>query len=384
MTPTYDLAVVGLGPAGRAIAHRALAAGLRVAVVARDPDVVWSATFGVYTADLPHWFDHSVIAAAAASITVFTPAERVVPHGYAILDTAAFQRALTLDGADVHAGTAVHVTGTVVTCSDGIAVRARHVIDARGAVAADQAGRPRQTAVGAVVESDDPTMVLMDWRPVAPDGDAASFDYRVALGAGRRLVEETCLAGAPPLDVEVLTDRNRRRHGHRSTDEIVDFPLYSDATPWRRTSDAPLTFGAGGGLMNPATGYSVGHSLQAADLVIAAILDDRDPYGALWSRRARLAYRLRILGLGVLVTLDAAELIAFFDAFFRIDPDLQSRYLSGRDDACGVLRAMAAVYAALTMRMRARVAIGCLPRPGRRRPAARRGRVRVRGRGRRR
>ena len=361
MTTIYDLAVVGAGPAGRSLAHRALAAGLRVAVIDPALDRIWSATYGVYTADLPEWFDDSAIAAAAPSVTVFTPTERVIPHGYAILDTAVFQRTLGIDGADVHACFALAVTASTVACSDGRQLRATHVVDARGARSVDHQSRPRQTAAGSVVPSDDASMVLMDWRPacrIVPDA-TRSFSYRVALGGGRRLVEETCLAGNPPIDVDALAERSRARNGRPLVDDVldeaVDFPLLACTTPWRRVDAGPLLFGAAGGLMNPATGYSVGQSLQATDVVVGAIVAGRDAHDALWPRRARLAYRLRVLGLTVLLSLDSDDVVAFFDAFFRIDPRLQRRYLCGRDDAVGVLRAMAAVFPRLPMRLRRRV-----------------------------
>lgn len=356
MRTIYDVAVVGAGPSGRALAHRALAAGLRIAIVDPAPNRRWTATYGVYTDDLPHWFDRSVIAASEPSVTVFSPTERTVAHAYAILDTAALQNSLTIAKAHVHAASAREITATEVRCDDGVLLVARHVVDARGARTADHSTRPRQTAVGAVDASDDTTMVLMDWRPAASTDSAPSFSYRVALGAGRRLIEETCLAGAPPIDTDTLADRNRARGGHARTDEVVDFPLLTDPTPWRRPQGAPLRFGAAGGLMNPATGYSVGQSLNAVDVVVAAIADGTDPHAALWTRRSRLAYRLRASGLHVLLALSGDDLVAFFDAFFRIDPILQRRYLCERDDAGGVLRAMAAVFALLTPRLRIRVA----------------------------
>ncbi|GAA4662224.1 lycopene cyclase family protein [Gordonia humi] len=358
MTALPDLAVVGAGPAGRALAHRAVAAGLRVVIVDPAPDRVWSATYGLYTADLPGWFDPAVIAASAPSVTVFTPDERVLPHGYAVLDTPALQRSLTVDGARVVVDSAVALTATTVTRSDGALIRARHVVDARGARTAEHRDRPRQTAAGAVIDSPDPTMVLMDWRR-APDRSAErapSFSYRVALGDGRRLVEETCLAGAPPVDVDELAARNLARGGSADVDEAVDFPLLTGAAPWRRGHDEALRVGAAGGLMNPATGYSVGQSLTVADTVAAAIAAGRDPHAAVWPRSARTAFGLRATGLGVLLRLDPDDLVCFFDAFFRIDPTLQRRYLTAHADAHGVVRAMGSVFARLPMRLRATVA----------------------------
>ena len=55
-----DLLVVGAGPAGRALAHRACVAGLAVTVVDPAPDQEWTATFGLFGDDLPLWIDPRV------------------------------------------------------------------------------------------------------------------------------------------------------------------------------------------------------------------------------------------------------------------------------------------------------------------------------------
>ena len=349
-----DLAVVGAGPAGRALAHRALAAGLRVSLVDPSPTKAWTATYGMYADDCPSWLEPKSIAATASSFAVFTPERRVVQRGYVVLDSGRFQRSLSIDGATVTAARAQTVSATEVTCDDGAVIRARFVVDARGAFLVDLAGLTRQTAAGAFINSAERDVVLMDWRPVS-DGDGPSFSYRVPLGDGRRLVEETCLAGRPPVSVADLAVRNADRGGATRIDEHVDFPMLVSSRPWRHRPGDALRFGAAGGMMNPATGYSVAQSLAAADVIVESVIAGRSPHAALWTRRARLAFRLRRLGLGVLVRLTVEDLIMFFDAFFRLEPDVQRGYLSTRDDAVGVLRAMWSVYRVLPCRLRLRV-----------------------------
>jgi lycopene beta-cyclase len=350
-----DLAVVGAGPAGRALAHRALVAGLRVDLVDPSPTKAWTATYGLYADDCPSWLDPAAIAASASSFVVFTPERRVVRRGYLVLDCERFQRSLSIDGATVTAARAQTVSATEVTCDDGSVIRARHVVDARGALRDDLAGLPRQTAAGAILDSAERDVVLMDWRPVGA-GDGPSFSYRVPLGDGRRLVEETCLAGRPPVSVADLAVRNADRGGSARIDEHVDFPMLVSARPWRRRPDDALRFGAVGGMMNPATGYSVAQSLTASDVIVESVIAGRNPHSALWTRRARLAFGLRRLGLGVLLRLSVEDLTMFFDGFFRLEPVVQRGYLSTRDDALGVLRAMWSVYRVLPARLRLRVA----------------------------
>ncbi|WP_132994343.1 lycopene cyclase family protein [Gordonia zhaorongruii] len=366
----FDVVVVGAGPAGRALAHRAAVAGLDVALIDPAPERTWPATYGMYTDDVPGWLDTSVIAAWAPQFTVYTPARRDIDRGYAILDSAKLAAALAVDPATVIVQRATHLTANSVTCGDGRTVRAAHVVDARGGSGASDL--PRQTAAGVFGHTphDGPAVVLMDWRPApgAPPDATPSFSYRVQVDAGRFLVEETCLAGAPPLPLEALETRNRTRTQFPTTPspggEHVDFALLRDRTPWQRHDEAPLGFGASGGLMNPATGYSVAQSLHAADTVVRAIIDGANPHAALWTRSARADYRLRVFGLEVLLSLDQDDLIAFFDGFFRIGPDLQRRYLSHRSDTAGTLRAMAAVFLRVPMRLRLRMARCAITRPG--------------------
>ncbi|WP_214407224.1 FAD-dependent oxidoreductase, partial [Pseudonocardia lacus] len=48
-----DVAVVGGGPAGRALAAACGRAGLRTVLVDRAPDAPWRATYGAWAAELP-------------------------------------------------------------------------------------------------------------------------------------------------------------------------------------------------------------------------------------------------------------------------------------------------------------------------------------------
>ena len=123
---------------------------------------------------------------------------------------------------------------------------------------------------------------------------------------------------------------------------------------------AALAFGAAGGLMNPATGYSVAQSLGAVDGLVDALREGRDLRAHLWPRCARAVHLLRMLGLAVLLSLDAAQLVEFFDAFFRLSADRQRAYLSSRSDLGGLLVTMAAVFVRCPPRLMATVAAASL------------------------
>ena len=371
-----DLLIVGAGPAGRALAHRAARHGVQVTLVDPAPEARWAMTIGAFVDDLPDWLDPTVVAAAADETVVYTPRRRSLPRAYAVLDAAALQDALTLDAVHVVPAAAARVTADRVHTVDGRQFTARVVVDARGAAEVSTT-IPRQRAVGTFVAAADtaPEMVLMDWR--ATPVHRPSFSYRVRVDAHRDLVEETSLAADPTeIGRAELAQRNAARlPGARvgpaewGGDEWVDFPMYATAAPWRQT---PVRFGAAGGLMHPATGYSVAESLRWAD-VLAADLAAGGVGAALWPRSARWVYRLRLRGLAVLLGFDGPQITAFFDAFFALPIRTQRAYLSGRTDLTGVLAAMLAVFVRVPWRLRVAVALGFLRpgflRPGRRVPA---------------
>ncbi|WP_280422895.1 lycopene cyclase family protein [Nocardia carnea] len=352
-----DIAICGLGPAGRALAHRCLANGMSVVAIDPNPRRRWRATYAAWTDELPPWLDSTAIAATVARPQAHGRRAHAIPRAYTVLDTARLQHSLDLDGATVLTGRATALGRHTVTLDTGEILRAGRVIDARGLRRG--AGRAEQTAYGLVL--DDPGQnepaLFMDWRSDngADPGAPRSFLYTIPLGGGRVLYEETCLVGTPPIELGELAERLRYRLRARGvrvrgdeTVERVRFAVVGGAPGARR-------FGAAGGYLHPATGYSVGSTLAAVDVVVAGHA------GA--SNAARAVYRLRRAGLRALLALPPSELPGFFDTFFDLDIDLQRAYLSGRDDLPGTLAAMTRLFAALPGRTRARLAAATLHLP---------------------
>ncbi|MEO7587895.1 MAG: lycopene cyclase family protein, partial [Arachnia sp.] len=72
----FDVAVVGLGPAGRALAHRLAGTGLDVLAVDPHPERSWPQTLGGWRRQLPAWLpDDDVVASTARD-----PQIRAVGH----------------------------------------------------------------------------------------------------------------------------------------------------------------------------------------------------------------------------------------------------------------------------------------------------------------
>lgn len=369
--PEPDVIVVGLGPAGRALAHRCRAAGLAVTAVDPHPDRPWAATYGAWSDELPDWLDPSAIAAAADSPAVHTAKVRRLRRRYVVFDSPELQRSLSLEGVRVLTARADEVVERRVTLRDGAVLTAPVVVDARGLIG--QKGLPEQTAYGLVVSAAAAAPALqgqqawfMDWRqdhhdPGRPDGprDARpSFLYAVPLADDRVLLEETCLAGQPAIEVRELQRRLRSRLRNRGVPltgdevvEIVRFPLHPRGKPGQ---DA---FGARSGMAHPATGYSVAAALAWADAATAAIGRGDRVGSALWPRGSGTVRALRIRGLAALQALPPADLPVFFDAFFKLPERRQRDFLSNRTSITAAAVAMMRVFVGLPPRLQARVAV---------------------------
>lgn len=362
--------VAGAGPAGRALVHRLVRAGVSVTLVDPKPDRVWRSTFACWSDELPHWIEPSAIAARTERVGVAGRDLAEVARGYTVFDTPGLQRSLSLDGVATVAARVIEIDGARVHLDDGTVLTGDAVVDARGALPHDA---PRQTAFGIVVDARtaEPILagheaLLMDWRGGADDPRSLpSFLYVVPLGGGEYLLEETCLAGYPALGLDELERRLAARLGGMPADvrrvEHVDFPLTgSSPQPWR---DATFRFGAAGGFKNPTTGYSVATSLMCTDAVVGALAAGRDPAVDLWPSSTRAVHNLRLRGLSALLRLGPAQTIAFFEAFFAMPIAAQRSYLSGRDDLAGTMGAMTRVIKAVDMRTRAVVARGAMSTP---------------------
>ncbi|QNG21328.1 lycopene cyclase [Rhodococcus triatomae] len=353
-----DLLVVGLGPAGRALAHRAARSGLRTVAVDPRPARSWTPTYALWADEVPAWLGTRVLRTHVRSPRVWTTRERALTRAYGVLDNAAVQRALALDEVEVISGVAVALTSRTATVrTPGVPdlreVSAHTVVDARGTRIAP--GRAEQTAFGMVLPRDvaapalgDGEAWFMDWRPDhgAPPAAPASFLYAVPISADHVLLEETCLVGRPATGVDELRTRLHRRlraRGVRIPDGAPTERVHFAVEPGNTATPA-LAFGARAGLTHPGTGYSVAASLDAADTLVSALVSGRSPDKALWPARARAVHRLRGAGLESLLRLRPDRTAEFFDAFFDLPETDQRAFLSGRDDLAGTARAMWALF----------------------------------------
>ncbi|MGI8458961.1 MAG: lycopene cyclase family protein [Propionibacteriaceae bacterium] len=368
MTPTTraQVAVLGLGPAGRATAHRLAVAGVDVVAVDLAPDRRWTPTYAAWADELPGWLPADVRRTQTPRPRAWAITERVVPRTYVVLDTSGLQDTLALDRVRVIPGSVTAAEEQLVTLTDGSRLRADVVLDARGT--RPHPSRAQQTAVGVVVTTRQAGPIggtwFMDWRQDNGTrlGDVPSFLYAVPLDDEHVLLEETCLVGRPALGLDELLRRLRVRLAARGVpltgDERVErvrFCVESGERHDHGRDDhgragrrrGPVRIGARGGLMHPATGYSVAVSLSIADRLVDAVVAGRSVSRALWPVRARETDRLRAMGLTTLLRLPPEGVEQFFAAFFALPVSLQRAYLSDRDRPLATLAAMASMVQTL-------------------------------------
>lgn len=371
--------MLGLGPAGRSVAHRLRAAGVDVVAVDPNPDRRWRPTYAAWDDELPAWLPPAVVATRTPHARAWAHGEHRLERTYVVLDTRGLQDALDLRGADVRTATVLDTDAHRVRLSTGEVLEADLVLDARGSrVSTDRAA---QTAYGVVLPTERAAPAggpwFMDWRAdhgAGPDAPP-SFLYAFPLDASTTLLEETCLVGRPALGLGELQRRLERRLAARGVVldgservERVRFSVEPDpdaARPGRLAPlDRPVALGARAGLMHPATGYSVALALRLAEDVAQAVAGGRDVWSVVWPPRARRVQQLRDMGLTTLLRLPHDGVEQFFAAFFALPPERQRAYLSDRTDPTGTMAAMARMARTLPRHLTA-VAVGsALPRWG--------------------
>lgn len=365
-----DVAIVGDGPAGLALAAACGAVGLEVVV--HGSGEPWAATYATWRDDVPMVPDE-VFASITPMVDVIGDRRHRIERPYGVFDNAALREHLL---AGLPSGTLR--VGRV----DPAALDAPTVVVATGAgpeAGPDVGSVPWQTAHGVVLaelpaslDVAPDAVTLMDWRApgaVAPaPGDPPSFCYVVPVHDGW-LVEETVLAATPAVPPERLRARLERRLGVDGPVIVADAVRVEEVRiPMRVTGGpdtdpgAPVRFGAAAGFVHPATGYSVAASLRAASRVARAIAAGADVHAAVWPRPQRRARVLHDYGLDALLRLDAGETAAFFDAFFDacvgLPVERWAAYLRVDTTPGEVARVMARVFRRAPWSVRRRLMAG--------------------------
>ncbi|MCX7543447.1 lycopene cyclase family protein [Corynebacterium sp. P5848] len=340
-----DMIVVGLGPAGAALAHRASLRGWNVLGI--DPEPAWRNTYGLFTDELPDWLPDPPVETLSTP-SVIGESEHHPGREYAILDNDALRnRFLTFPTINEAAG---DIGRNRVRVNDEAHV-ADIVVDARGGT--DMEG-PVQQAYGVVLK-DDAAPVWMDLRPLEGT-ETPTFHYQIPVSGGT-LHEETSLIHQGPLPWSALRDALRQRIGdHPDTEVMASETVLIPMTAMAEVdSTGPVPFGARAGFVNPISGFSVATSFDLADptldalsLIIRGDTLNRLPWMAL---RYRLDQWLLSIGQQVLLELDAGKLPGFLEKVFTLSTAEQKRFLR-LGDPVGTARGMLRIFLACDRNLR--------------------------------
>jgi lycopene beta-cyclase len=372
--PPFDIAVLGSGPSGLALAAACAEQGLSVCVIAPDPSAAWTANYGSWIHDLP---TGTPTAQCWDTVTVTAGrGRRVIEGAYAAIDKQALQASLlgrfASRGGLMRPGTVPQSfrpsPGALIPVDDGTTVAAHLVVDARGAPTATA----WQVARGMLVRVDGHpwapgTMALMDFSAehlAHGEDDLASFLYALPMAPDVVFVEETSLAARPPVSMDLLERRLQARLQHLGI-RVVEV-LENEQCRIPMNAPIPdrgpmLPFGARAGMVHPATGYQLSHALRTAPHVAQAITESwsqgpsialERAWDALWPTAMRRTRALHDLGLELLLHLTPSETRTFFNLFFDLPEHERRAYLSQSSSPSEVARAMSRLFLRMPWHLR--------------------------------
>lgn len=371
-----DLAVVGGGPAGLAVAQQVSEAGLSVCSIDPSPKVIWPNNYGVWVdefeaMDLLDCLD-TTWSGAVVYIDDRLKKELGRPYGRVNrkqLKSKMMQKCIS-NGVKFHQAKVIKViheeTKSLLICNDGVTIQASVVLDATGfsrtLVQYDKPYNPGyQVAYGIVAEVeghpfDVDKMVFMDWRDTHLDNNKElkernrkipTFLYAMPFSSNRIFLEETSLVARPGVSMEDIQERMvaRLRHlGIRVTsieeDERCVIPM---GGPLPVIPQRVVGIGGTAGMVHPSTGYMVARTLAAAPIVANAIVrylgSENNGFGSelsagvwkdLWPIQRRRQREFFCFGMDILLKLDLEGTRKFFDAFFDLEPRYWHGFLSSR------------------------------------------------------
>ncbi|CAL1352289.1 unnamed protein product [Linum trigynum] len=375
-----DLAVVGGGPAGLAVAQQVSEAGLSVCSIDPSPKLVWPNNYGVWVdefeaMDLLDCLD-TTWSGAVVHIDENSKKDLDRPYGRVNrkqLKSKMLQKCIT-NGVKFHQAKVVKViheeSKSLLICNDGVTIEATVVLDATGfsrcLVQYDKPYNPGyQVAYGILAEVEEhpfdvDKMLFMDWRDSHLKGELKernekipTFLYAMPFSKDRIFLEETSLVARPGLGVKDIQERMAARLMHLGIkvksieeDEVCVIPM---GGPLPVLPQRVVGIGGTAGMVHPSTGYMVARTLAAAPIVANAIVrflgsSSRDESGFvangdelsaevwrdLWPIQRRRQREFFCFGMDILLKLDLPATRRFFDAFFDLEPRYWHGFLSSR------------------------------------------------------
>ncbi|KAJ4706275.1 Lycopene beta cyclase [Melia azedarach] len=371
-----DLAVVGGGPAGLAVAQQVSEAGLSVCSIDPSPRLIWPNNYGVWVdefeaMDLLDCLD-TTWSGAVVYIDDNMQKDLGRPYGRVNrkqLKSKMMQKCIS-NGVKFHQAKVIKViheeSKSFLICNDGVTIEAAVVLDATGfsrcLVQYDKPYNPGyQVAYGILAEVEEhpfdvDKMVFMDWRDSHLNGNVAmkeanrripTFLYAMPFSSNRIFLEETSLVARPGVPMKDIQERMVARLRHLGIkvksieeDEHCVIPM---GGPLPVLPQRVVGIGGTAGMVHPSTGYMVARTLAAAPIVANAIVRSlgsgrslsgnelsAEVWKDLWPIERRRQREFFCFGMDILLKLDLPGTRRFFDAFFDLEPHYWHGFLSSR------------------------------------------------------
>ncbi|XP_073002070.1 lycopene beta cyclase, chloroplastic/chromoplastic [Typha latifolia] len=371
-----DLAVVGGGPAGLAVAQQVSEAGLSVCCIDPSPKLIWPNNYGVWVDEFEAMDLLDCLDATWSGAVVYVDELNTKllgrPYGRVNrkqLKSKMMQKCVS-NGVRFHQAKVAKVVHeelkSFIICNDGVTIQATVVLDATGfsrcLVQYDKPYNPGyQVAYGILAEVEEhpfdlDKMVFMDWRDSHLTANTAlkeqnsripTFLYAMPFSSTRIFLEETSLVARPGLAMEDIQERMVARLKHLGIkvksieeDERCVIPM---GGPLPVLPQRVVGIGGTAGMVHPSTGYMVARTLAAAPIVADSIVrflgSDKGISGNelseavwkdLWPIERRRQREFFCFGMDILLKLDLKATRRFFDAFFDLEPRYWHGFLSSR------------------------------------------------------
>ncbi|XP_007028557.2 PREDICTED: lycopene beta cyclase, chloroplastic/chromoplastic [Theobroma cacao] len=371
-----DLAVVGGGPAGLAVAQRVSQAGLSVCSIDPSPKLIWPNNYGVWVDEFEAMDLLDCLDTTWSGAVVYIDDQKKKdlgrPYGRVNrkqLKSKMLQKCIS-NGVKFHQAKVIKViheeSKSLLICNDGVTVQATVVLDATGfsrcLVQYDKPYNPGyQMAYGILAEVEEhpfdvDKMVFMDWRDShlinnkelrERNSKIPTFLYAMPFSSDRIFLEETSLVARPGVPMNDIKERMVARLRHLGIkvksieeDEHCVIPM---GGPLPVLPQRVVGIGGTAGMVHPSTGYMVARTLAAAPIVAESIVRCLDPgksflgnklsaevWRDLWPIERRRQREFFCFGMDILLKLDLPATRRFFDAFFDLEPHYWHGFLSSR------------------------------------------------------
>ncbi|PSC69034.1 lycopene epsilon chloroplastic [Micractinium conductrix] len=389
-----DVAIVGAGPAGLALAAELATQGVSVALISTESKFVNN--YGVWLDEFKDLgLEHTLDAVWDDAVCFFKEAQMTRvgrPYGRVcrrrlrahLLERCAAAGVQFLEAEVADTSCSGDSQSAELHLTDGRTLRCRMPLLASGVAAGRllryEDGVPpmaAQTAYGIEAEVEgyegaypEDAMLFMDFRRhhtglydgtatrqqpgksqhgfdglAGTEGEVPSFLYAMPLGGKRVFLEETCLVARPALPFNTLKRRLERRCKALGIQvkEVheEEWSYIPVGGPLPLPDQQAAAFGAAACLVHPATGYSITRSLREAPDVARAIkvaLQEqpsslaavRFVWEALWTQERRRQTSFQVFGMELLCQLDSRATSDFFTTFFKLPASYWRGFLASK------------------------------------------------------